>query len=170
MTLPFRLIRKQVACCLVLLSAIPIAQAAPTPLPESVAAQESQSTGANDGQAQNADRTQAPSSNVSRPEAAQSTGQKPESAQNAGKSDTSNSPQASTSQQENGAPQPVGTAAAPSERTLGVAASRPAGAVIAPAKQRRARSFLIKVGVIVGACVAVGTVAALSRSSSSTPH
>jgi hypothetical protein len=42
--------------------------------------------------------------------------------------------------------------------------------VIAPAKQRRARSFVIRVGIIVGACVAVGTVVALSHGSPSQPH
>jgi hypothetical protein len=65
---------------------------------------------------------------------------------------------------------PVGTAVAPYEKTTGVAASRPAGAVIAPAKQRRVRAILIKVGIIVGAGVAIGTVAALSHGSSSQPH
>jgi len=67
-------------------------------------------------------------------------------------------------------PKPVGTAAAPYEKTTGVTASSPAGAVIAPGKQRRTRSILIKVGVIVGAAVAVGTVVALSRGSSSRPN
>jgi hypothetical protein len=65
---------------------------------------------------------------------------------------------------------PVGTAAAPLEKATGVTASRPAGAVIAPAKQRRARSILIRVGVVVGAAVAVGTVVGLSRGSSSRPN
>lgn len=65
---------------------------------------------------------------------------------------------------------PVGTAAAPSEKPVGVAGSRPAGAVIAPAKQRRVRTILISIGVIVGAGIAVGTVAALSHSSPSQPH
>ena len=64
---------------------------------------------------------------------------------------------------------PVGTAAAPVAKPSGVAASRPAGAVIAPAKQRRRKAILIRVGIIVGAGVAVGTVAALSRSSSGRP-
>ena len=53
---------------------------------------------------------------------------------------------------------------------LGIAASRPAGAAIAPAKQRRTRSILIKVGLIVGAAVAIGTVVALSESSPSRPN
>jgi len=74
-----------------------------------------------------------------------------------------NEPQSAT-------PKPVGTAAAPYEKTTGIAASRPAGAVIAPAKQRRARSILIRVGVIVGAAVAIGTVAALSKGSPSRPN
>jgi hypothetical protein len=64
---------------------------------------------------------------------------------------------------------PVGAAAAPVAKPTGVAASRPAGAVIAPAKQRRAHAILIRVGIIVGAGVAIGTVAGLSRSSSSRP-
>ena len=75
------------------------------------------------------------------------------------------------SEQEHGAtPKPVGSAAAPFEKTTGVAASRPAGAVIAPAKQRRARSFLIRVSIVVGAAVAVGTVVALSHGSPSRPN
>lgn len=73
-------------------------------------------------------------------------------------------------QQKNNTSKPLGTAAAPYEKTTGVAASRPAGAVIAPAKQRRARSILIKVGVILGVGVAIGTVIALSVGSPSQPH
>lgn len=65
--------------------------------------------------------------------------------------------------------EPVGTAAAPPVKTTGVAASRPAGAAIAPGKQRRARSLLIKVGALVGAGVAIGTVVALSSGSPSRP-
>jgi hypothetical protein len=52
---------------------------------------------------------------------------------------------------------------------VGGTASRPAGAAIAPAKQKQVRSFLLKMGVIAGAGVALGTVYALSRSSSPTP-
>ena len=64
---------------------------------------------------------------------------------------------------------PVGTAAAPYEPTTGIAASRPAGAAIAPAKQRRVRTFLISLGVIAGAGIAIGSVAALSHGSPSRP-
>lgn len=61
--------------------------------------------------------------------------------------------------------QPSGTAAAPAVQVSGNVVSRPAGAAIAPPKQRRVRSFLIKTGLIAGVGVAVGTVAALSASS-----
>jgi hypothetical protein len=66
-------------------------------------------------------------------------------------------------------PQPAGTAAARTVPTNGVAASRPAGAAIAPAKQRQRRSLLIKMGAVVGAGVALGTVMALSSGSPSRP-
>lgn len=72
-------------------------------------------------------------------------------------------------QQQNGTSTPVGTATAPYEKTTGAAASRPAGAVIAPAKQRRVRSILIRVGVLLGAAVAIGTVVGLSSASPSRP-
>ena len=67
------------------------------------------------------------------------------------------------------AQQPVGTAAADLERTTGVAAATPAGNAIAPSKQRRVRLLVLKVGAILGAGVAIGTVAALSNGSPSHP-
>ncbi len=65
---------------------------------------------------------------------------------------------------------PVGTAAAPVIRSGGNPASRPAGAAIAPAKQRRTRSYALRIGLIIGAAVAIGVVTAASLSSSSRPH
>jgi hypothetical protein len=65
--------------------------------------------------------------------------------------------------------QPSGTAAAQGLRPVGTIASRPAGAAIAPAKQHRVRSFLIKFGAIAGAGAAIGTVVALSRAGGSSP-
>ena len=65
--------------------------------------------------------------------------------------------------------EPSGTAAAQEGKLAGNTASRPAGAAIAPAKQRQVRSFLIKMGVIAGAGVALGTVYALSRAGGSVP-
>ena len=65
--------------------------------------------------------------------------------------------------------EPAGTAAAQAAQTSGGAASKPAGMAIAPAKQRQVRSFLIKLGAIAGAGVAIGTVVALSKGSPSKP-
>jgi hypothetical protein len=65
--------------------------------------------------------------------------------------------------------QPVGTAAAESIQTSGVAASAPAGTAIAPAKQRQVRSLLIKMGAVLGASAAVGTAVALSEATPSKP-
>lgn len=65
---------------------------------------------------------------------------------------------------------PVGTAAAPYEKPTGVAGSRPAGAAIAPGKQKRVHSIAIKVGVIAAAGVATGAVIGLSHASHSRPQ
>jgi len=74
-----------------------------------------------------------------------------------------------TSQQTGTETRPVGTAAAQPLVTTGVAAAQPAGAAIAPAKQRRLRSILLKTGAVVGIGVAVGTVVALSAGSPNKP-
>ena len=76
---------------------------------------------------------------------------------------------ASKTRQSKGTRKPLGAAAAEAATTSGVAASAPAGAAIAPAKQRRVRSFLIKMGAVVGAGIAIGTVMALSSASPSRP-
>jgi hypothetical protein len=73
-----------------------------------------------------------------------------------------------SSQSENGQ-QPVGAAAAQLGRTTGGAASKPAGAALAPTQQRRSRSLLLKLGLLAGAGIAVGSVAALSKASPSKP-
>jgi len=78
--------------------------------------------------------------------------------------------QESPVQQQPAPREPVGTAAAPYERPVGVPASRPAGAAIAPSKQKRRSSIGIKLGLLVATGVAVGTVVGLSSASSSRPH
>jgi hypothetical protein len=78
--------------------------------------------------------------------------------------------QAPAAEQQQTVPPPVGTAAAPVVPSDGVSASRPAGAAIAPAKQRRKHSLAIRVGLIIGAAVAIGAVTAASLSSPSRPH
>jgi hypothetical protein len=65
--------------------------------------------------------------------------------------------------------EPVGTATAERSPTAGGAASKPAGAAIAPAKQRQVRSLVLKLGALAGAGVALGTVMALSKGTPSTP-
>jgi len=77
--------------------------------------------------------------------------------------------QSSSNQQQSAPQQPVGTAAAPYEKPTGVPGSRPAGAVIAPAKQRRVRAIVIKVGLLLAGGAAIGTVVGLSRASHSQP-
>jgi hypothetical protein len=71
--------------------------------------------------------------------------------------------------QQQGQREPLGAATAGSVRTQGGGASRPAGNAIAPAKQHQVRSFLIKFGAIAAAGVAVGTVYALTKGTSSVP-
>ena len=78
-------------------------------------------------------------------------------------------PPASNPASQNTPQQPVGGAAAQLGRTTGGAASKPAGAALAPAKQRQTRSLLLKLGVIAGAGIAVGSVVALSKASPSRP-
>lgn len=78
-------------------------------------------------------------------------------------------PQPSPEPEQKERQKPVGTAAAETSTTTGFAASRPAGAALAPAKQKRARTLLISVGAVVGAAVALGTVMALSKGTPSKP-
>jgi hypothetical protein len=68
------------------------------------------------------------------------------------------------------APQrPVGTAAAEAPHASGIAASQPAGVAIAPAKQHRTRTIILRMGAIIGAGAAVGSVVALTAATPSKP-
>jgi hypothetical protein len=51
----------------------------------------------------------------------------------------------------------------------GITAAQPAGIAIAPGKQHRVRTIVIKVGAIVGAGIALGTVIALSEATPTKP-
>ena len=64
---------------------------------------------------------------------------------------------------------PLGAAAAEAGKTAGGAASRPAGAALAPANQNQKRSLLIKLGLVAAGAAAIGTVYALSHATGSTP-
>jgi len=65
--------------------------------------------------------------------------------------------------------EPQGPATAEKVPTAGSSAAKPAGVAIAPAKQHRTRSMLIKLGAVAAAGVAAGTIYALSHGTSSTP-
>ncbi len=89
--------------------------------------------------------------------------QEPQS-QQAGNSQNSQEPA-----QEEKPQRPAGTAAAEAPKVTGITAAEPAGVAIAPAKQRRVRTIVLKVGAILGAGAAIGTVVALSAGTSSKP-
>ena len=86
-------------------------------------------------------------------------------------SQQANSPaQPPSSDNQNQAPQrPLGTAAAEAPKVSGITAAEPAGVAIAPAKQRRVRTIVLKVGAILAGGAALGTVIALSAGTSSKP-
>ena len=65
--------------------------------------------------------------------------------------------------------QPAGTAAAEAPVVSGSPVAEPAGVAIAPAKQHRTRTIVIRVGAILGAGAALGTVLALTEGTSSRP-
>lgn len=64
---------------------------------------------------------------------------------------------------------PVGTAAAAAPGVSGVTAAQPAGVAIAPAKQHRVRTIIVRTGAILGAGAALGTVIALTKATPSKP-
>jgi len=80
-----------------------------------------------------------------------------------------NAPQTTQNKQDTQTTAPVGTAAAPYQKQEGISASKPGGAAIAPGKQRRIRSFAIRVGLLVGAGIAIGVVTAATLSSPGRP-
>lgn len=78
--------------------------------------------------------------------------------------------QPSESQEPKPKPQrPVGTAAAEAPSVSGITAAQPAGVAIAPAKQHRVRTIVLKVGAILGAGAALGATVALTAGTPSKP-
>jgi cobalamin biosynthesis Mg chelatase CobN len=158
-------LRRRLAGCLAIFLAVPFGAATAEPQ-QTVPAQRSEGTPS--ASTQPPTGVNPPNAGTTQPAAADSTGaaNTGSSAQNAQAGPTGSAPE---QQPQSGTQNPVGTAAAPYEKTTGVAASRPAGAVIAPAKQKRKRSFLIRVGLILAGAAAIGTVVALSNGSPSRP-
>jgi len=66
-------------------------------------------------------------------------------------------------------PPPSGAAGAKAGNAKGVPVAQPAGAAVAPARQHGHRSLLIKLGLLAGAGVAIGSAVALSKGSPSRP-
>jgi hypothetical protein len=100
---------------------------------------------------------------------AQEASSQPTSAQSVPSTQAGTSQTAAAEDQTQKPQRPVGTAAAEAPKANGVAAAQPAGIAIAPAKQHRVRTIVLKVGAMVGAGVAVGTVIALTEATSSKP-
>lgn len=165
-----RWVRKQIANGLVVLLAVPLAGAAPATLQQSGRDQNAQSTQTAQAQGSSTDgQAVTPDSSTTQSEKPVPDAPDPVRPQGGDQNQQSSAPPSSPEQQQNPPKNPVGTAAAPYQKTTGVAASRPAGAVIAPAKQHRARTILIRVSLVAAAGIAVGTVVALSHGSSSRP-
>ena len=162
--------KRHVVIGLVALLSVPLAKAAPASGQEPVSSQEAQSTPAVQEQGQNTDgQAKKPDSSATQPPEPIPDGPAPERPQVDNDHGQTGVLRSGSEQKQNDVTKPVGTAAAPYQKTTGVAASRPAGAVIAPAKQRRARTILIRVSLVVGAAVAVGTVVTLSHGSPARP-
>lgn len=155
MNISQKLVRSQIAGLLVVLLACPFGNAATPPQQPAPASSQQQTASQQPVGAQD--------SGVPAPTPAAALPQAPAKQTGPGTSS------ASQAQQKSETTKPLGTAAAPSTKTMGVTASQPAGAVIAPAKQRRTRAILIRVGLLVGAGIAIGTVMALSHASPSRP-
>jgi hypothetical protein len=151
------------ACCSIALS-LPASSGAQSAVPadpsqpQTIAASDLQdSPGAEWSKAQDSSEQQSSSS--------------PSTAKASGQTETTQSTGAQNQDQnqEQKPQRPVGTAAAEAPKTKGVTAAQPSGIAIAPAKQRRVRTIVLKVGAIVAAGAALGTVIALTEGTSSRP-
>jgi hypothetical protein len=165
-----RWLRRQIAGALVILLAAPLAEAAAASPVQALRGPQQNVSSVQNQPKDSQSQAETQDTIASLPARNYPDNPEPRLPQVAGPSEQTGPIQSSSEPSQNGAANPVGTAAAPIGKTTGVAASRPAGAVIAPAKQRRARSILIRVGVILGAAVAIGTVVALSKASPSRPN
>ena len=172
-------LRQHISCCLVVILLAPFMTAAALPQQGSSQDAESGSTAKTQSLGEDTNLKVKVSPSEALPDSpgsvrlqmmAENHGGQQESQQSRSQQQQNNAQPTSPQGQQNPAQEPVGTAAAGPVKATGVAASQPAGAAIAPAKQRRTRSILIKVSALVGAGIAVGTVVALSSASPSRPR
>jgi hypothetical protein len=163
-------LRRSIVDCLVLFLAVPIGETATALAQQTPPSQQAEGASSVQAQQQTSDNEinkEAPTTIESKAQTDTSDSGRSQTVDQNRQTDAS---QTNTQQKQNSPPAPVGTAAAPYVKALGVPGSKPAGAAIAPAKQRRTRSVLIKVGILLGVAVAIGTVAAASSGSPSRPH
>jgi|SRR5579859_6799161 len=164
-------LKREIAFGLVIMLAIPLAEAAAQSPHESVSGQPVESAPIiRSGPRSSTSQTVKVEPGTSESDSTLPDSPPPAQSQSASLGGQLAKPQSEGDQKGDATPKPVGSAVAPFEKTTGVAASRPAGAVIAPGKQRRARSIVIRMSIAVGAAVAIGTVVALSHGSSSRPN
>ena len=164
-------LRRKFAFGFTMLLVIQLAETAVASPQQTLTAQQAQSLSASQNQSRDSgSRTGKTEAGSSQSDATYPDNPVPSRTQAAETSEQSSTSLSGTEQQQSGDQRPVGSAAAPYEKITGIAASRPAGAVIAPAKQRRARSIVIRVSIAVGAAVAIGTVVALTHGSPSRPN
>jgi hypothetical protein len=78
-------------------------------------------------------------------------------------------PQSQTSSSQQAPAAPSGAAGAKAANVKGAPTAKPVGAAVAPARQHGHRSLLIKLGLVAGAGIAVGSVVALAERSPSRP-
>jgi hypothetical protein len=78
-------------------------------------------------------------------------------------------PQSQTPPSQEPAAAPSGAAGAKAAKVKGAPVAKPAGAAVAPARQRGHRSLLIKLGLVAGAGIAVGAAVALAERSPARP-
>ncbi|MGH9495340.1 MAG: hypothetical protein ACRD3B_10110 [Candidatus Sulfotelmatobacter sp.] len=78
-------------------------------------------------------------------------------------------PQPQSGEAQQPAQVPAGAAGAKAANPKGAPVAQPVGAAVAPAPQHNHRSLLIKIGLLVGAGVAIGTVVGMSAGSPSRP-
>jgi hypothetical protein len=102
-------------------------------------------------------------------QSSQSASQPASAAQNgAGQSANDSLPEAPQPQNQP-AQSPSGAAGAKAANAKGAPVAQPAGAAVAPARQHGHRSLIIKLGLLAGAGIAVGSVVALSERSPNRP-
>lgn len=134
--------------------------ATPSPL-----AQGQVPAGGQDSSPTTGNQNASPNSPAAYPDAPVAQSSVPAVAQSAPQPQSTTQPQQDDQQNE----KPLGTAAAPYSQPSGVMGSRPAGAVIAPGRQRRIHAIVISVAIVAAAGIAIGTVSALSHGSPSRP-